>query len=64
MPEQELWRNRRMGANPMKITVVGVVLIVVAVIAGALLVRTLKNKAVLSDQRNADLNQEPSQGTA
>ena len=47
----------------MKITVVGVVLIVVAVIAGALLVLTLKNKAVRSDQRNADPQQKLLQGT-
>jgi len=47
----------------MKITVVGVVLIVVAVIAGTLLVLTLTNEAVLRDQRNADPQQEPLQGT-
>jgi hypothetical protein len=56
-----------MGANTMRITVVGVVLIVVGVIVGGLLVLALNQKmTILKTQQNGgvQLDPPPSQGDA
>ena len=67
MSEQELRRNRRMGANTMKITVVGAALILAGVVVGGLLVLFVlnQNKAMLMTQQNGSVRQDqpPSQGT-
>ena len=41
---EEVWRDRRMGEEPMRVTIVGAILIVVAFIAAVLLIRALAEK--------------------
>jgi hypothetical protein len=53
MPAEELRRNRRMGEETMRITVVGAIVIVAAVIAAILLFRALNEKKNEGRQPNS-----------
>jgi uncharacterized membrane protein YecN with MAPEG domain len=52
MPAKKLWGHRRMGEETMRITVVGVILIIATIIAAVMVVRILNDNRNSGPQKN------------